>query len=782
MTVKKKNISKTKGRSSPPDKANNRKNRLLKLNLWKCLLVIFLGLFSFSIGYFAHLSTSSLKILKNRMEGKRFSFPSKIYSLASTIYPGMILSKKDVIDKCIRLGYKETKSVLRKGEFSVKNSSILIFTHDFRSPTETLKAKKVKLIYSGDTLAQIKDISTNKGLSYLELEPELLDVIYGIKRESRKFVPYSKIPQYLIDAIISTEDKRFYKHFGIDPRSILRALYVNIKAGKIVQGGSTVTQQLAKNFFLTSQRTIKRKVAEAVMALLMEYHYSKRQILECYFNEVYWGQKGSIEIHGIGEAAKYYFNKEPTELSLAECAVLSAIIKGPQIYSPYRNMKKALRRRNQILHKMRREGFIDEKTQLLAQKENITLAGYTILPKKAPYFIDFLKQQLVKNYSKEDLEMGGLRIFTTMNYDMQILAEKVLKRGLLKLESKYSVGKNKINGCILVMQPQTGYVMALVGGREYFKSQFNRAVQARRQVGSIFKPIVYLSAILSKNFTAASVLSNTPLSLRVKGKIWKPKNFSKRFSSNVLLRKALEKSLNVPTVRLGNAVGFDAIFQTARNLGIKTKLPRLPSIFLGAVELSPLEILSAYSTIANYGVRTDTVTIKKVTARNNTTLEKRVLKVNEGVSEDAAFITISLLEGIINEGTGRDVRKLGFKKEAAGKTGTTSNYRDAWFVGFTPDLLCLVWVGRDDNKSIELTGAKAALPIWTNFMLNATKKKGDNFFISSDGVVIREIDEKTGLLASKGCPVTREEYFIEDNVPEEYCRLHPLKSNTGGEE
>jgi len=650
MAAKKKASKKSKVKTpqskAKTSKASKRKKKAKKGNffLGRAFLKLFaaaIALVTFVIvGYVAHLASSSMLTLKDRMEGRRFTFPSEIYSLSSTFYPGMQLSSKKLIRKLKRLGYKRVRHVRKKGEFSVVRSGISVFTNNFSMPPERLTARKVKFIFAGSRVARIKNSSTNKGLSYIELEPELLAVIYGIKRQSRKFIPYSQMPKYLIQGIVSTEDRRFYKHFGIDPKSIIRAFYVNLKAGRIVQGGSTITQQLAKNFFLTPERTIKRKLSEAVMAVIMDYSYSKEQILECYLNEVYWGQMGSIEIHGVGEAAKYYFNKEPKELSLSECAVLGAIIKGPQIYSPYKNMGKALKRRNSILNKMLKEKFIDKETAALAKREKIKLAGYTILPKKAPYFIDFLKQQLIKNYSKKDLEQEGLRIFTTVDTDLQILAENALNNGILKLERRYAARKvRKLNGCILVMQPQTGYIMALVGGRNYLKSQFNRAVQARRQVGSVLKPIVYLSAVMSKKFTAASVLDDTPLSMRVEDKVWTPENFSKTFSGNVLLRKALEKSMNVPTVRLGNAVGFDMVFDTARKLGIKTQLPRLPSLFLGAVELTPLEILSAYSTIANYGVRANPVTIKKVIGRKGHVLE------------DAAFIIISLLEGVMREGT-----------------------------------------------------------------------------------------------------------------------------------
>jgi len=766
----------SKVKTSPKTRKRRKKakksKKTFKMAVFKGVAAIIALISFFFVGYIAHLATSSIFTLKDRMEGRRFIFPSKIYSLTSTFYPGMELSKGQFVKKLIRLGYKSVRRVSKKGSFSVDRSGVTVFTNNFSMPPERLTARKVKFIFAGNGVARIKNLSTNRGLSYIEFEPELLAVIYGVKRQSRKFIPYSQIPKYLIQGIVSTEDKRFYKHFGIDPKSIVRAFYVNLKAGRIVQGGSTITQQLAKNFFLTPERTMKRKLSEAVMAVIMDYYYSKEQILECYLNEVYWGQRGSIEIHGVGEAAKYYFNKEPMELSISECAVLGAIIKGPQIYSPYRNMGKAVKRRNSILNKMVMEKFITKDVASAAKREKINLAGYTILPKKAPYFIDFLKQQLVKNYSKSDLEQEGLRIFTTVDTDLQILAENALKNGIKKLEKKYASRKlNKLNGCILVMQPQTGYIMALVGGRDYLKSQFNRAVQARRQVGSLFKPIVYLSAVMSKKFTAASILNDTPLSMKVEDKIWTPANFSKTFSGEVLLRKALEKSMNVPTVRLGNAVGFDMVFDVARKLGIKTPLPRMPSLFLGAVELTPLEILSAYSTIANYGVRTNPVTIKKVIGRDGSVLERKFVRVSKGVPEDASFIIISLLKGVMQNGTGRSVRRLGLNKEAAGKTGTTSNYRDAWFVGFTPNLACLVWVGRDDSKSVKLTGGQAALPIWTDFIKNATKSRNASFIVP-DGVVTTEIDDETGLLASENCPLRREEYFLEGTIPQEYCVKH----------
>ncbi len=731
------------------------------------MLLFFVG------GYMGNLTLTSRKTLKLRMEGKRFSFPSKIYSLTRTIYPGMFLSRKQLVKKLKCLGYRKVKRVVKKGEFSVHRNSVSVYTRGFKVPPNTLKARKIKVVFNGNKLVQIKELTRNKGLAYLEFEPELLAVLYGVKRESRKFVPIQKIPKHLIDALITTEDRRFYTHFGIDPRSVLRAMLANIKAGKVVQGGSTLTQQLAKNFFLTPKRTLKRKVGEAVMAVLMEYYYSKEQILECYLNEVYWGQKGSIEIHGVGEASTYYFDKNPEDMTLAECATLAAIIKGPQIYSPYRNKNKAIKRRNIVLGKMKKAGIITEQELKEAKAEKISLSGYTILSRKAPYFIDFLKQQLIRNYSEEDLEKEGLHIFTTLDPNMQEIAENTLKNSLKHLEKKYTnKGLNKANGCIVVLQPQTGYILALVGGKNYIKSQFNRATQAKRQVGSILKPMVYLSAIQSRKYTTMSLIENTPLSLTVKGKLWQPRNFTKTFSKSVTLREALEHSINIPTVRLGMALGFDKVLNTAKRLGIKTKLPRLPSLFLGAVELTPLEVLSAYGTIANYGVRAEPITIKKVTDKHNKIIKRKAVRINEGVDEGAAFITVSMLKGVVEHGTGRRARAMGFTKEAAGKTGTTSKYRDAWFVGFTSNLACLTWVGRDDYRSIHLTGSQAALPIWAEFMKQATKNKPQTPFIPSEEVVELEVDRLTGFIANENCPDRVMEYFITGTEPTQKCTEH----------
>jgi penicillin-binding protein 1B len=617
----------------------------------------------------------------------------------------------------------------------------------------------------------------------VDFEPELLSGFFNQTWEERDLVQLSQVPSHLTDAIITIEDSRFYEHGGLDLRSILRAFLANLKEGEVVQGGSTLTQQLVKNFFLTQDRTWSRKLNEALMAYILEAKYSKNEILEAYLNEIYMGQQGNMSIHGIGKAAQFFFGKEVGNLTLEESALLAGLIKSPNSLSPYHNPERAEKRRNWVLLKMMEQGKIQEASYQKALNRKTTPRGFVGSFHQAPYFIDFVKQQLQEYYPPEILHSDGLRIFTTLDTDIQREAEASLQKGLKNLEEDFPSLKrenplDQIQGSLVVVQPQTGYVKAMVGGRNYSVSQFNRVTQAKRQPGSLFKPFVYLTGIsqnrsgMKDSITGATLVEDTPISIPVveKGqkKEWAPENYDHTFHGSVTLRTALESSLNAATVRLAQTVGINEITKTATAIGISSPLDQVPSLALGTSEVSPLEMATAYTTLANQGIKTTLLSIKQVLDKGGKILQNREIQVEKVITPQNAYLMTYLLQGVVEHGTASGVRALGYKGPVAAKTGTTSDYRDAWFVGYTPELLGLVWVGFDRNDSTYLTGSRAALPIWVDLMKRISSGVNPDF-LSPSNIIFRKIDPKTGLLTSFQCPDGVQEAFVEGTEPKNRC-------------
>jgi penicillin-binding protein 1B len=584
----------------------------------------------------------------------------------------------------------------------------------------------------------------------------------------------------LIKAVMAIEDNRFYQHHGISFSGILRAMYTNIRYGKIKQGASTITQQLAKNYFLSSHRTISRKLKEVLIALILEVQFTKEEILEIYFNEIYLGQRGSESINGIGEASFFYFGKPTDELTLLESAVIAGMIKGPNLYSPYVNADSCLFRRNMVLRAMAKNNWLSQENLDTFLKEPIQTAGFTAHPRRAPYFMDYLYTQLKNLYSKEDLSSLGLSIYTTLDTQAQKAAESALIRGLAHLEKQNpslyrSHPEKKLQGAVIVMQPKTGNILAMVGGRNYSISQFNRVSQAKRQSGSAFKPFVFLTAL--DRFTPASLLSNAPQAYSTEeGEEWIPQNFKPVSETSVSMRAALAKSHNRATVDLAMQVGLDQVVRQARALHFSTPLETYPSLALGAFEAIPLELARAYCVFAADGVQPYPLVLKNITDASGIMLNRKHMKIERLISPAKAFILSSMLRSVVVEGTGKALQRYGISFPTAGKTGTTSNFRDAWFIGYTPDILILVWVGFDNGDSIHATGAQAALPIWADVMNSIPHQLSGTWLQMPPGVVKRKICPDSGLLPrSFACPEVKEEFFLKENVPDEKCSVHKIK-------
>ncbi len=585
-------------------------------------------------------------------------------------------------------------------------------------------------------------------------------------------------------ALIAIEDTRFYEHFGLDWRGIARAAYRNLRHARVTEGGSTLTQQLVKNVFLTEERTLLRKVNEAIIAVMLERRYSKRQILEFYANEVYLGQAGQAGIYGFGEAARYYFGKDVGRLTVGEAALLAGLVRAPNVYNPAKDPKRAKARRNVVLTRMLETRVLEKADYLLALQEPVEVKPAVVKANDAPFFVDFLRAQLAEIYPKDVLTSEGLRVFTTLDLDLQHAAAGALERGLAALERQYAglrrADRGKaLQGAVVVLQPQTGAIRAMAGGRDYGASQYNRAVQARRQPGSTFKPIVFAAALSpgpdggAPRFTAASFVEDGPLSLKVGGRLWQPENYDKQFRGRVTLRTALEQSLNAATVRIAQETGLARVIATARALGIQSPLYEVPALALGASEVSPLELATAYATLANSGLKPVPIAVRDVADREGRQLERRTFELEPAIPAEVAYVVTRLLEGVIDRGTAGAARRLGLEGPAAGKTGTTSDYRDAWFAGYTPETVVLVWIGFDDGTPIKLTGSQAALPIWVEVMRAAQAGRPASPFPVPPQVALATIDPTTGYLATNACPERLEEVFVAGTEPKESCPVHP---------
>lgn len=739
---------------------------VLKLGIYTCLLLTaFLALYTLYVS----------EQVQERFAGRRWSIPSRVYSDTTLLYPGRPATAALLESKLKNLEYRPTRRLPEApGEYRMLSSTALeISLRPLTVPGRQRPAIPVRIILEGNRIQTISDLINNQPLYMLELEPEEIMLFFGQQRERRELIALNSLPPHLLHAVLAAEDHRFYEHVGIDPVGILRAILTNLRHGEVRAGGSTITQQLAKCYFLTPQRTFLRKFKELCIALSMELRYSKDEILEIYLNEIYLGQKGSVAISGIAEASKFYFGKPAQDLTIAEAATLAGLIRAPNRYSPYAHAERCRERRNAVLTAMLENKWLTPEDAQKASGTPVQTAGYTVHPRTAPYFMDYVSGQLHELYSPDDLADMGLVIYTTLDAHVQQAAEQALERGLKNLESRFpnltsTKPEKRLQGAIVVMQPRTGAILALVGGRDYGASQFNRITQARRQPGSAFKPIVYLSALDS--LTPATMLSNEPVTYNLHGRQWSPKNYDDSAPPELLLRDALALSVNRPAVAAAMQTGLTRIIATARALGITSPLEPYPSMALGSFEVVPLELARAYCCFAADGLLPYPRALSLVADEQGRILEQRHLEVKRATTPAKAFLISSLLQSVVSDGTARSLRSRGVTFPTAGKTGTTDDNRDAWYIGYTPDIVTLVWVGFDDGRSIRTTGAGAALPIWAELMLAIPEHISGTWLAQPPNVIRLTICKRSGMLADPdACPETRDEYFLDGNVPEQTC-------------
>jgi len=737
---------------------------------------------SFAVGFVtAGYAVKLDHIVRQRFEGKRFRVPSRVFTAPTILYPGLDWKLADVQGTLKRLGFREalhTKD-LPQGQYAWGRDRVRIHVPPFDHPSRPEPARDVVLRLDGRFIEEIRALPSGNEMGALLLEAEQVGAFYGADREQRALIRLEDVPDHLIAAVLAVEDQRFETHPGIDFRRIGGAMLANLRAGSITQGGSTLTQQLVKNFFLTPERTFSRKAQEAMMALIVEARYGKPQILQAYLNEIYFGQRGSTAIHGVGEATRLYFGKSAHELTVSESALLAAIIHSPNGTSPYREPERALERRNLVLDLMVRQGRLDPAVGERAKAEPLQLAAVTPDRGDARYFLDLLHRQLSQQYASDALSSEGLRIYSTLDRRLQRIAARALRDGLAALEKRYPALRSDdpakaLQGCLLALRPQTGELLALVGGRDYGVSQFDRCTQAHRPAGSIFKPFVYIAALEPVNggmpvITLASFLDDSEFEASTPSGPWKPQNFDHRFHDMVTVREALEHSYNAATARLASQVGVKRVAEVARRLGITSDLPIVPSLALGTADVSPLEIARAYATIASGGVRPEIQAIEDVVDAEGHTLDRRQLRFDRVLDAGTAHLATSLLEGVALRGTAAGVRSGGLTGPVAGKTGTTDEERDLWFVGFTPELVAVVWIGFDEPRSVGVASSRGALPIWRQFVTDATGGHVRGAFLRPREVESVDIEPATGALALSGCPERRAELFLRGTLPDAIC-------------
>lgn len=706
----------------------------------------------------------------------------RIFSTAFPLAPAAPIEKTRLQERLTHLGYRPvSRKVQAPGEYRLLSSSVDLYLRDFLYPDGLIRGRPIRLLLEGDQIARVLSLPEEEDAGPVALEPQLIGGLLETSRQVRDWISLSAIPPQIVDAVLSIEDHRFYEHVGIDPRGILRAAFQNLKGGTVVQGGSTITQQLAKNLYYTQQRTYIRKLKEAFAALILEAKYSKQDILESYLNEIYLGQSGSVAVYGIGQAAQYYFGKSLSQLTVPEAALLAGMIKGPNTYAPVRDPKRAKQRRDLVLLRMKQEGRLSDKQYQSAVNAPIRVTTLQHGVTDAPYFLDYILSQAGDS---SDSAQTGLRLFTTLDLEMQRLAEEAVSAGLSRLESKHRFLKktaDHLQGALVAIDPRTGAILAMVGGRDYRSSQFNHAVQAKRQAGSLFKPFVYLTALEQSltakegSITPASLLDDSPISFPDGASSWAPQNYDRQFHGQISVRTALEQSLNVPAVRLAQSVGIPDIIRTLRSVGIQGPLDEHLSLALGSSEVSLLEMTSAFGALAQGGRYISPYAIASLVEQVNEQAGRRIRQQHDETTQvfstQSAYLVTSILQGVVQRGTAAAARRMGLTAQIAGKTGTTDDHRDAWFVGYTPDLVVGVWVGFDGGTTLQLTGAQAALPIWVDFFRKAMPAPSIAFPVPS-GIVTRMIDPHTAQLATTACPDSFEESFIEGTEPTVFCRTH----------
>jgi len=701
---------------------------------------------------------------------KMWELPAKVYARPLELFAGAHLGADDLAYELEVLGYRKVRTPRSPGQVARNRSRFEVYTRGFAFPGEREPARRVLIELSGD---RVKGLSAGgKRIDLMRLDPVQIGGIYPSHGEDRVLVRLDDVPDTLRQGLLAVEDHRFYQHWGFSLVGIARAAFSNLRSGQVVAGGSTITQQLVKNYYLTPERTLVRKLTEVVMAVLLELHYDKDQILESYINEIYLGQEGPRSIHGFALAARHYFDTPLEQLGLHQQALLVGMIKGPSLYNPLRNPERALQRRNLVLDEMVEQGVISDEHATVARAMPLGLNRKQRIRDSFPAFLGLVRRQLRQEYREEDLSTLGLSIFTSFDP----LLQRQLERSTTTVMNQLDAG-GELQSATVVTRFDTGEVAALVGGRKASYAGFNRALDARRPAGSLLKPAVYLAALEQpRKYSLATPLRDTPVQVKGGGgRLWEPRNFDRQAHGDVLLYRALAKSYNLASARLGMDLGLETVVDMLARLGIEREVPRVPALTLGAGEYSPMDMAALYQTIAAGGFRMPLRSIRDIVDAHGEPLKRYPLEYDRTVSLQAVHLLHYALRAVVREGTGRGVyRYLPDDFEVAGKTGTTNNGRDSWFAGFSGDLLTVSWIGRDDNGGTGLTGGSGALKVWAHFMARASERSLG--YRMPDGIQTHWIDDRSGYLTGKGCPNSRMLPFIAGSEPRRSTNCSPRKS------
>ena len=760
------------------------------------------------MGAFAYFYVKYGTVVNKRMAGPIFSNAARIYARPQTVTVGEKLDAEEIAAELRRAGYVEERgnNTSPIGHYAFTPHGIQVAP----GPESFHASEGAVIQFKNGEVSQIAETGTNsQDLQAYELEPQLVTALFGQERSKRELIKFDDIPKVLVDAVLAIEDRRFFQHSGVNYMRLAEAAVIDLREGRHGQGGSTLTMQLSRGFFLSPQKTVKRKLVEMLIAIELEQKFSKQRIFEMYANEVYMGQRGSFTIDGFAEASRAYFNKDIKNLTLPEAALLAGMIQRPNYLSPYKNPKRALERRNLVLDSMVETGAITRDQAEHAKATPLQVAPPNVEASDAPYFVDLVKDQLSNQFNEGELNDHAYRVYTTLDPDLQRAAAEAVDEGMKLVDEqvvkrrtrKIKVGDKteiKVESgpmpqvALVAIDPHTGEVLALVGGRNYGMSQLNHAI-AKRPTGSIFKPFVYAAAIntavtgqamfantssdpktgvVSSNdgvFTPASLIDDSQVSIAVgDDQVYEPRNYHEAFHGEVTARYALAESLNNATVRLGQEVGFDKVAALAKAAGIQS-VRATPAIALGAYDATPLEMAEAYTVFANQGTRLSPIMIKSVRDARGSVLDNYETDSKPVLDARVAFVMTTMMEAVVNNGTGYPVRARGFQAPAAGKTGTS---HDAWFAGYTTSLLCIAWVGNDDYTDLRLSGGATAAPIWAEFMKRAVKLPqyaNAKPFPAPSGVVEVQLDKITNRLATASCPQTYTVAFIAGTEPKETC-------------
>jgi penicillin-binding protein 1B len=726
-----------------------------------------------------------------RLSGNILQNTTQIFSAPVEISPTETFTANELTTYLQGVGYRPEADDSSLGQYTVNGNVV-----DIRPSKLSYFAggNALSVQFGGKTIRAIRPLAGGAEMASAEIEPELITNLFDSAREKRRAVRYDDLPPNLVNAILSAEDKLFFEHPGFDFIRIFGAAWNDLRHGTHLQGASTVTMQVARTYFLNTDRNWRRKVAEAMLSFELEQRYSKQRIFEMYANEVYLGNRGSFGVRGFAQASVVYFGKDLRQLSLGECAFLAGIIRAPNYYSSAdRHPERGLQSRDRVLPQMVENKYITVADEQEAKRQPLKIVHTSATSSEAPYFVDMVKDHLLDKYSENDLLSQNYRVYTTLDPELQRLASAAVENGAknvdLLLEKKYAKWKREnakkgkteaipqVQVALVSLDPHTGEIKALVGGRDYGQSQLNHAI-AHRQPGSVFKPFVYAAAFdnavdgVQPIVTPSTPVDDEPTTFEFDGQEYTPNNYGEKFMGHVTVRDALTNSLNVATVKVAEMIGYGRVVQIARQMGLGNNIRATPAVALGAYEMTPVDVAAGYTAFGQGGVRAEPQFLHDIVSANGTVLEKTTPENHAVLDPRVAYLVTSLLIDVLNKGTGATVRARGFTLPAAGKTGTS---RDGWFAGYTSNLVTVIWIGFDDNRDLGLAGGATAAPIWAEFMKKATllpAYKNVKDFDMPQGVQSAMIDPESSQLATPSCPASRQEVYVAGSAPTQMCELH----------